>query len=84
MKQLLENYEPVNMCLRPAPLVLHLDGLRVKVPYEEHHENIANMMVYGRRLGEVCTISPSKINDSSILIRIKTVSEVEYEDSNRK
>lgn len=84
VKQLLENYEPVNMCLRPAPLVLHLDGLRVKVPYEEHHENIANMMVYGRRLGEVCTISPSKINDSSILIRIKTVSEVEYEDSNRK
>lgn len=84
IKQLLENYEPVNMCLRPAPLVLHLDGLRVKVPYAEHHENIGNMMVYGRRLGEVCSISPSKINDSSILIRIKTVSEVEYEDSKRK
>ncbi len=83
LKQLLENYEPVNMCLRPAPLVLHLDGLRVKVPYEEHHKNIADMEVYGRRLGDVCAISPSKINDSSIIIRIKTVSEVEYEDSKR-
>ena len=39
------------------------------------------MMVYGRRLGDVCTITPSKINDSSMLIRIKTRSQVEYEDS---
>ena len=39
------------------------------------------MMVYGRRLGDVCTIAPSKINDSSMLIRIKTRSQVEYEDS---
>jgi hypothetical protein len=29
----------------------------------------------------VCTIAPSKINDSSMLIRIKTRSQVEYEDS---
>lgn len=81
IKQLLEEYEPVNMCLRPSPIVLHLDGLRVKVPYEEHHKNIENMEVYGRRLGDVCRISPSKINDSSVLIRVKTLSEVEYADS---
>lgn len=84
IKSLLEEYEPVNMCLRPSPLVLHLDGLRVKIPYEEHREYIENLMVYGRRLGDVCSIAPSKINDSSILIRVKTLSEIEYEDSKKK
>lgn len=84
IKLLLEEYEPVNMCLRPAPVVLHLDGLRVKIGYAEHHENIENMTVYGRRVGDICRLSPSKINDSSILIRIKTRSEVMQEDSVRE
>ena len=84
IKLLLEEYEPVNICLRPAPVVLHLDGLRVKIGYEEHHENIENMTIYGRRIGEICRLSPSKINDSSIIIKIKTQSEVKQEDSERE
>lgn len=80
VKQLLQEYEPIDMCLRPAPMVLHLDGLRIKIGYEEHHEYLENVMVYGRRLGEVADISPSRIDDSSILIRIKTRSQVEDED----
>ena len=83
VKRLLEEYGPVDMCLRPAPVVLHLDGLRVKVGYAEHHEAIEGMEIYGRRLGDVCRLSPSKINDSSIIIRIKTRSEVTQEDSAR-
>lgn len=81
IKALLENFEPIDMCLRPAPLVMHLDGLRAKISYDEYHEQIENMEVYGRRLGDVCAITPSKINDSSMLIRIKTRSQVAYEDS---
>ena len=81
IKSLLENFEPIDMCLRPAPLVMHLDGLRAKISYDEYHEQIENMEVYGRRLGDVCVITPSKINDSSMLIRIKTRSQVAYEDS---
>ncbi|MDR0309223.1 MAG: methanogenesis marker 7 protein [Candidatus Methanoplasma sp.] len=84
IKRLLEEYEPVNMCLRPAPVVLHLDGLRVKIGYDEHHEDIENMEIYGRRIGEICRLSPSKINDSSIIIKIKTRSEVRHEDSGRE
>ncbi len=84
IKVILEEYEPVNMCLRPAPIVLHMDGLRVKIPYEENAAVIGDMTIYGRKLREVCTITPSKINDSSILIRIKTVSEIQYEDSKKK
>ena len=81
IKALLENFEPIDMCLRPAPLVMHLDGLRAKISYDEYHEQIENMEGYGRRLGDVCVITPSKINDSSMLIRIKTRSQVAYEDS---
>lgn len=81
VKALLENYDPIDMCLRPAPLVMHLDGLRAKISYDDYHEAIENMEVYGRRLGDVCEITPSKINDSSMLIRIKTRSQVAYEDS---
>ncbi|MCL1810748.1 MAG: methanogenesis marker 7 protein [Methanomassiliicoccaceae archaeon] len=84
IKQLLEEYEPVNMCLRPAPVVLHLDGLRVKVGYQEHHEAIENMEIYGRKIGEICRLSPSKINDSSIIVRIKTRSEVLQEVPGRE
>ena len=84
VKQILEGYEPINMCLRPAPMVLHLDGLRIKIPYAEHREYLENVVVYGRRLGEVADISPSKIDDSSVLVRIKTRSRVEYEDAKRQ
>lgn len=83
IKQILEGYEPIDMCLRPAPMVLHLDGLRIKIPYAEHSEHLENVMVYGRRLGEIADISPSKIDDSSIVVRIKTRSQVEDEDRKR-
>jgi putative methanogenesis marker protein 7 len=84
VKQILQEYEPIDMCLRPAPMVLHLDGLRIKIPYEEHREYLENVEVYGRKLGEVAYIQPSRIDESSIIIRIKTRSQVEYEDSKRQ
>ncbi|MBR4216794.1 MAG: methanogenesis marker 7 protein, partial [Candidatus Methanomethylophilaceae archaeon] len=73
-----------DMCLRPAPMVLHLDGLRVKIPYSEHKEYLENVEVFGRKLGEVADIAPSKIDDSSIIIRIKTRSQVADEDAAKK
>jgi putative methanogenesis marker protein 7 len=84
VKQILQEYEPIDMCLRPAPMVLHLDGLRIKIPYAEHHEYLENVMVYGRKLGEVAYIQPSRIDESSVIIRIKTRSQVEYEDSHKQ
>ena len=85
VKQILENYEPLNMCLRPAPIVLHLDGLRLKIPYEEHHKVLEDIEVYGRRLGDVATLAPSKIDNSSIIVRIKTRSRIadEYRANNQ-
>lgn len=83
LKQLLEEYEPINMSLRPAPIVLHMDGLRVKIPYVENKDYFDNLVVYGRRLSEVARITPSKISDSSTIIRIMTESEVRDRDTQR-
>ncbi len=80
LKPLLEDYEPIDMCLRPAPIVLHLDGLRVKIPYKEHKDFFDNLNVYGRKLSDIATISESKMEDSSTLIKIKTKSQVEDMD----
>ncbi|MDR0335393.1 MAG: methanogenesis marker 7 protein [Methanomassiliicoccaceae archaeon] len=81
LKQLLEEYEPIKESLRPAPIVLHLDGLRIKIPMHEHGKAISDMTVYGRRLGDIARISESRINDSSIIIKIMTRSEVNDADS---
>ncbi len=84
VKQILQEYEPIDMCLRPAPMVLHLDGLRIKIPYEENREYLENVLVYGRKLGEVAYITPSRIDSSSVIVKIKTRSQVEYEDSQKQ
>ena len=84
LKQLLEEYEPIDMSLRPAPIVLHLDGLRVKIPYREHKAYFESLEVYGRKLTDIARISESKIDDSSTIIRIKTRSEVEDEDRRKR
>jgi len=81
IKQLLEEYEPIRESLRPAPIVLHLDGLRLKIPMKDNAEAIADMEVYGRRLGDIARISESRISDSSMIIRIMTRSEVAYRDA---
>ena len=38
-------------------------------------------MIYDRRLGDIAVITESKLDRSSMLIRIKTGSEVEYDDA---
>ena len=80
IKQLLEEYQPIKESLRPAPMVLHLDGLRIKIPMRENIKEISEMRVYGRKLGEISRISESRIDDSSMIIRIMTVSEVNDND----
>lgn len=83
VKTVLESYGPIDMCLRPAPMVLHLDGLRLKIPYSEHRAALEDTVVYGRRLGDIAEIFPSRIDDSSTIVRIKTRSQVEYDDAKR-
>jgi methyl coenzyme M reductase subunit C-like uncharacterized protein (methanogenesis marker protein 7) len=49
---------------------------------KENAEAISEMSVYGRRLGDIARISESRIDDSSMIIRIMTMSEVKDRDAN--
>jgi len=61
--------------LSPAPLTLQLDGVRVKLPYEEFAERIrAVRFEEGLSLGEIAHIRRSKMKDY-ILVKIKPSSE---------
>lgn len=53
----------------PMALVSQLDGVRVKLPYDEYHEDISNVIVEGHKLGDIAEIKKSKMYDH-ILVKI--------------
>ena len=53
----------------PMAIVSQLDGVRVKLPYDEFHEEIADVDVEGYRLGDISEIKKSKMYDH-ILVKI--------------
>lgn len=53
----------------PMALVSQLDGVRVKLPFDEFHEEIAEVNVEGHRLGDIAEIKKSKMYDH-ILVKI--------------
>jgi putative methanogenesis marker protein 7 len=82
VKQRIESLEVVQRSLRPAPIVLHLDGLRVKIPYEEWKDQLASIDIFGHKLGEVTAISSARIGGSTIM-KILTKSEVEAREARK-
>lgn len=78
VKDILEELGPVQECLRPAPIVLHVDGLRVKIPYQKHLKELEEVEVYGHKLKDIADISDCRLGDSTI-IKIRTKAEVEGE-----
>ena len=83
VKERIGGLEVVQRSLRPAPVVLHLDGLRVKIPYREWKDQLSAVDVYGRRLGDIATLSDSRLGGSTLL-KIMTRAEVENHDAQRK
>lgn len=83
VKDRIGELEVVQRSLRPAPIVLHLDGLRVKIPYKEWKDQLCAVEVYGRRLGDIANLSDSRLGGST-LIQIKTQAEVEFQDAKTK
>jgi len=82
IKDRLESLEAVRSSLRPAPIVLHVDGLRVKIPYQEWKQEIENLVIYDHRLADIASISDSRLGGST-LIKIHTMSQVQDADRKR-
>lgn len=78
MKEIKDQIPEINYVLTPAPITIQLDGLRVKLPYDEFHEKLKNIEFdEGPLLLEMANVMPSKMKNY-ILIKIKSKSEVGF------
>ncbi len=78
MKEIENQIPEVRTVLSPAPITLQLDGLRVKLPYDEFHEKLGKLEFdEGVTLSELAEISRSKMKNY-ILIKIKSKSDVGF------
>ncbi|WP_406670555.1 methanogenesis marker 7 protein [Methanolobus sp. ZRKC4] len=78
MKEIHEQVPQIEDVLSPAPITLQLDGLRVKLPYEEFHKKIEDLEFdEGIKLSDLARITPSKMKNY-ILVKIKRESEVGF------
>lgn len=75
----IENQVPeIRNVLSPGPITLQLNGLRVKLPYDEFHEKIEKLEFdEGVFLSELANITRSKMKNY-ILIKIKSKSDVGF------
>lgn len=79
MKEIQEQIPEIETVYTPAPLTLQLDGIRVKLPYNEFYERVENLELQDNLvLKDIATITPSKMKDY-ILVKIKRKSEVGVE-----
>jgi methyl coenzyme M reductase subunit C-like uncharacterized protein (methanogenesis marker protein 7) len=76
VKQRVDELESVKQSLRPSPIVLHLDGLRVKVPYDQCKEMLGDIDIFGRKLRDLTTITPSRLGGST-MVRILTMAQLQ-------
>lgn len=70
VKTEIENQVPaVKEIYSPAPIVSQLDGVRVKLDYDQYKDEIAEVKVANYRLGDVSEIKKSKMYDY-ILVKL--------------
>lgn len=73
-----EQVPDIELSYSPLPIPLNLNGCRIKLPYDEYHEQVENVKFdEGVTLREIATIKPSKMKNY-ILVRIKPMSETGF------
>jgi methyl coenzyme M reductase subunit C-like uncharacterized protein (methanogenesis marker protein 7) len=77
-KEIEEQIPELMDSLHPLPVALQMNGARVKLPYEEYHEQIENIrFVEGVTMKEVARVMPSKMRNF-ILIKALPKSETGF------
>jgi putative methanogenesis marker protein 7 len=78
MKEIENQVPEIQNVLSPAPLTLQLNGVRVKLPYDDFHKRLEKLEFdEGVTLSELANISRSKMKNY-ILIKIKPKSDVGF------
>ncbi len=57
--ELLDQVEDIKHSLAPAPIVQQINGVRIKIPFEDYHEQVENVVISGYKLSEIATINKS-------------------------
>lgn len=68
--------EEIEFIHSPTPITTQLDGLRIKLNYDDYHEVIENVKVSDYILKDIAEIKKSKMYDY-ILVKINTVSSLD-------
>jgi len=76
VKRALEQQLDLEGTLGDNPIVLHLDGVRVKKSFEEYSDKVADVKIGDYRLGDISTITKSNMNDT-VIVKMRTKSEME-------
>lgn len=70
VKNAIENQvSAVKDIISPAPVTGQLDGVRVKLDYDKYHEDIANVVIDNKKLGDLADIKKSLMYNH-ILVKI--------------
>jgi len=73
--RILEEIPELEFSTHPAPITVRIDGLRVKIPFDEFAGLVRSIEIEeGIKIGDICTLSRSKIRNY-INLRIKPYSE---------
>jgi putative methanogenesis marker protein 7 len=74
MDEITEQIPEVSESLSPTPITMHLDGMRIKLPFDEYYERVRNVkLIEGPILSDVAEVRPSYMREYLIL-KIKTKS----------
>ncbi|WGI16945.1 methyl-coenzyme M reductase family protein [Methanonatronarchaeum sp. AMET-Sl] len=70
---------------RHSPIVLHLDGLRIKLPYDEHIDLVKETKVGEKKLSEIAKFNKSKNEAEDILLQVlpKSIIENQKQQKNK-
>ncbi|NLW76301.1 MAG: methanogenesis marker 7 protein [Methanomicrobiales archaeon] len=75
MDVILETVPDIHDVTSPIPVVVQMDGVRVKLPYDPYAAQIRTIEVEaGVRISDICDIRPSRMRDY-ILMKVKPFSE---------
>jgi len=75
MNTIYESVPDIQDVMSPIPVVVQMDGVRVKLPYDHYVSDISGIEVdKGVHLSDICDFSPSRMRDY-ILVKVKPFSE---------
>ncbi len=74
MDELTQQIPEIGESLSPTPITMHLDGMRIKLPYDNYFEKIRNVkFIEGPIVSDVAEIKPSYMR-GYVILKVKTKS----------